>query len=192
MSIETAGPNQNSYITIQEANTILLTVQASFMPLGTNLIPDEDEPYLLEAAQDLDQLWDWTGCPTEMEQALAWPRRHVVKPGFTMPAEPGWRVPYDSEAWLRFRIDYLMAGASGIPTIPTDAVPRQIKEAQALIAVLRKNGSNLISDTQGDAQGLQLPGGLKIAYVNAIREAADIHKRTAQFGSFVGQPIVGA
>jgi hypothetical protein len=191
MPIETTGTNQNSYITMAEANAILLTVHASFMDIGVQLDANKDEPYLIEAARDLSQLFAWTGKPATVEQNLAWPRKGVVRPGYVQVGEPQWSVAGTDEDFLVYKILYL-SGSSNAPTIPDDVVPLEIREAQALIAVLRKNGSNLISDTQGDAQGLQLPGGLKIAYVNAIREAADIHKRTAQFGAFVGQSIVGA
>lgn len=191
MPIETTGINQNSYITVAEANAILLTIHASFMEIGTQLDLNADEPYLIEAARDLDQLFAWIGCPANTDQNLSWPRKGVVRPGYKRVGEPQWSVPASDADFLLYKVRFL-SGGSDAPTIPDDVVPMAIKEAQALIAVLRKNGSNLVSDTQGDAQGLQLPGGLKIAYVNAIREAADIHKRTAQFGSFVGQPIVGA
>ena len=191
MPIETTGTNQNSYITVAEANAILLTIHASFMDIGTQLDLNADEPYLIEAARDLDQLFAWVGCPTTKDQNLSWPRKGVVRPGYKQIGEPQWSIPASDEDFLLYKIMFL-SGSSAAPTIPDDVVPLAIREAQALIAVLRKNGSNLVSDTQGDAQGLQLPGGLKIAYVNAIREAADIHKRTAQFGVFVGQPIVGA
>ena len=192
MPIETTGTNQNSYITIAEANAILLNVHASFMAKGTQLATDEtDDAYLTEAARDLDQLFSWTGKPATVEQNLAWPRKEVVKPGYKRGYDATWDLNASDSEVLLYKAQYL-SGTSAAPTIPNDIVPLEIREAQALIAVLRKQGLNLISDTQGDSQGLQLPGGLKIAYVNAIREAADILKRTAQYGVFVGQPIVGA
>lgn len=192
MPIETTGTSQNSYVTIAEANAILLNVHASFMEVGTQLETNgSDDAYLIEAARDLDQLFAWIGQPTSTEQQRAWPRKGVIRPGYKQLGEPGWSFPASDEEFLLYKIQFL-SGSSAAPTIPDDVVPLEIKEAQALIAVLRKQGLNLISDTQGDSQGLSLPGGLKIAYVNAIREAADIHKRTAQYGVFVGQPIVGA
>jgi hypothetical protein len=191
MSIETSGPNQNSYITIAEANAILLTVHASFMEVGTQLDPLKDEAYLIEAGRDLAQLFAWVGQPTSTEQNMAWPRKGVPKPGYVTQGEPQWSVPGTDLDFLAYKVNWL-SGSSSAPMLDENVVPLEIREAQALIAVLRKEGLNLVSDNQGDSQGLQLPGGLKVAYVNAVRESADIHKRTAQFGVFVGQSIVGA
>jgi len=205
MTISTSGLDQNSYITITEANAILLLCNASFMDAGHQLsINGDDDAYLLEAARDLDYLWAWAGYRATNEQTMQWPRVRVPKPGQRIPCEPGW---YDEgtiwggthnwgtgiqlDPWLLYKIDFL-SGNPAFQMLDSTIVPQEIKEAQALIALLRKKGGNLISDDQDNAQGMVLPGGLKIAYVNALKQAADIHKRTAQFGQFVGTGIIGS
>jgi hypothetical protein len=188
MTITTSGDDQNSYITLSEANALLLTMKASFMDLGEQL-EEGDEAYLIESANDLEALWRWSGHPTENTQAMAWPRKFVRKPGWVQPCEPGWRTPYDAAEWMQYKVDYLSGSNVAAQFLPDDEVPRGIKEAQALIALLRKKDGNLIGDDQGDAQGTQL-GPMRISYVNAVRESADIHKRTGQLGLFIGDGLM--
>lgn len=188
--VVTSGPNQNSYITIDEANLLFLTLAPSFLGTDTAQLDETDTRYLLEAARDLDSLWSFKGAPTSNAQNLAWPRMYVDKPGFEMPGEPGWSTPYSLVDALQFKIDYLTPGRSAIPLIDHTTVPRQIREAQALIALLRKLGKNLVGDNQGDAKGLQLDSGFKIDYVNALRDSADIHRLLSGLGVFIGDRLL--
>ena len=187
VDVITTGENQNSYITFEEANALLLGMVASFFELGDQL-DEGDEAYLLEAASDLDCLWRWSGRPTDNQQALAWPRKDVAKPGFKIPAEPGWNTPYDPAAWLQYKIMYL-DGTQNVPMIDSATVPKAIKEAQALIAMLRKKEGNLIGDTNDDTLG-DVIGPLRTGYVNAVRKASEVHKRTSQFGNFIGDGLL--
>lgn len=188
--IITTGTGQNSYISLSEANSILLTVQASFFEPGSDLVED-DTPYLLEAFRDLQRYWDWKGAPATAEQVGMWPRKYVQKPGWQVPGEPGWSEPWTGPLdWIAYKMRYLDGGVGAAVYIPSDTVPLDIKEAQALIAMLRKSGGNLVGDNQGDLQGTQL-GKVKISYVNAIRESADIHKRTAHYGRFKAGLLTG-
>lgn len=188
--IITTGTTQNSYITLSEANALLMTIQAPFYEVGDQL-SEADTPYLLESFRDLERNWDWTGQPTADEQAAQWPRKYVKKPGWQVPGEPGWSVPengvYD---FLAYKMRYLSGETTSASYIPSDAIPLDIKEAQALIAMLRKSGGNLVGDNQGDLQGTQI-GKIKLSYVNAIRESADIHKRTGQYGRFKAGLLTG-
>ena len=186
--IVTSGASQNSYITLSEANALLLTMAASFMT-GTDALGNGDERYLIEAAADLSLLWDWSGEPTDDAQALAWPRRFVPKPGYRAPSEPGWSIPFDYADWIAFK-PYLYGATTADQFIGETVVPLHIKEAQALIALLKKQGGNLYGDNQGDLQGTQI-GKIKVSYVNAIRESADIHKRTGQYGRFKAGLLTG-
>lgn len=189
--VHTSGPNQNSYITIDEANLLFLTLAPSFVDDHEMAQLDHvDTRYLIEAARDLDTLWSFKGVPTDNAQNMAWPRRYVDKPGFEMRGESGWSAPWDYEAALQFKIDYLTPGRSAIPVLDHTAVPQQIKEAQALIALLRKLGKNLVGDNQGDAKGLQLDTGFKVDYVNALRDSADIHRLLAGLGLFIGDSLL--
>ena len=187
--IVTSGPTQNSYLDLATANAILLTCATSFMDIGEQL-DTLDEPYLLEAARDLESLWAWQGQPSDYNQALAWPRRYVTKPGFQMPCEPGWSAPWSQDAALEFKIDYLTPGLSAVPLLDPTVVPQQILEAQALLAMFRKKGGSLIGDTKNDAQGLQLDTSFKIAYVNPVRAAGDINKRLAGLGLYLGDSLL--
>lgn len=187
--IVTTGASQNSYITLSEANALLLTMAPSFMTDEVVTLQEADERFLIESAADINLLWDWQGEPTDPEQTLAWPRREVPKPGYKAPAEPGWSAPFDYADWIAFK-PYLYGATTADQFIPENVVPLHIKEAQALIAVLKKQGSNLVGDNQGDMQGAQV-GKLKISYVNAIRESADIHKRTGQYGRFKAGLLTG-
>lgn len=187
--IITSGPDQNSYIDLETANQRLLACAASFCPIGTQLSPG-DEAYLVEACTDMETLWDYMGIPTLNDQALAWPRRYVIKPGFQMPMEPGWNTPYDPVAFIQFKIDYLTPGRSSVPYVDDETIPVRIQEAQALLAVLRKQGGNLVGDDQGNDQGAQYDVGLRIAYVNAVRESADIHKRMSGYAVWIGEGIL--
>lgn len=189
--IVTSGAGQNSYITLSEANALLLTVAASFMSddAADNQLGVDDERYLIEAAADLNLLWNWDGEATDPAQPLAWPRRFVTKPGYRAPLEPGWSLPFDYADWIACK-PYLYGATNAAQFIPDDEAPQLIKEAQALIALLKKQGSNLVGDNQGDLQGTQI-GKIKVSYVNAIRESADIHKRTGQFGRFSAGLLTG-
>jgi hypothetical protein len=188
--IVTEGESQNSYITVSEANAILATIHSSFFEVGDTLNENEDTAYLCEAFRDLQRLWSWKGQPSTATQVGQWPRKYVTKPGWCVPGEPGWSVPecgqYD---WLAYKMRFL-DGTTAAEYLPDDVVPLDIKEAQALIAMLRKNGSNLVGDNQGDTQGMTV-GKVKISYVNAIRESADIHKRTGQYGRFLAGLLTG-
>jgi hypothetical protein len=114
----------------------------------------------------------------------------VDKPGFEMPGESGWSAPWDYDAALQFKIDYLTPGRSAIPLLDHTTVPLQIKEAQALLALLRKLGKNPVGDNQGDAKGLQLDSGFKVDYVNALRDSADIHRLLSGLGVFIGDRLL--
>lgn len=195
MSIEviTRGPGQNSYVTVEEANILLLSMDASFIDDDTprQLVGDLDTARLLEAAQDLDTLWRWSGQVTDPAQELAWPRRFVTKPGFERDRDPLWANQWDYGAAISYKYDFQMPGGpNAVPYLPSDAVPRQVKQAQAMIALLRKVGGNLVGDDKGDDYGNQLDSGFKVAYVNAIRDASDIHKRLAGLGWFIGDPLL--
>ncbi|MBX9753905.1 MAG: hypothetical protein K2X80_04070, partial [Pseudomonadaceae bacterium] len=166
------------------------TTKASLAELGEQL-ESGDEAYVLEAFNDLETMWRWTGTPTSNDQPAQWPRIYVPKPGWAVPGEPGWSAPGDDSDWLAYSIRFLRGTSITGAFLDSQTVPESIKVAQALIALLRKKEGNLIGDTQDDSQGLQI-GSLKVAYVNAIRQSADIHKRTAQLGSFIGDGLVRA
>ncbi|OJY60932.1 MAG: hypothetical protein BGP16_00905 [Sphingobium sp. 66-54] len=188
--IQTSGEGQNSYITLSEANAILMTTQTSFFEVGDQFETGE-EAYLIEAFRDLERLWDWAGQPATMDQSAQWPRKYVPKPGWQVPGEPGWSVPENNAfEWIAYKERYLTGGVQSASFISADTVPLDIKEAQALIAMLRKSGSNLVEDNQGGFQGTQL-GKIKLSYVNAVRESADIHKRTGHFGRFKAGLLMG-
>ncbi|KQN09077.1 DnaT-like ssDNA-binding protein [Sphingomonas sp. Leaf28] len=183
--VVTDGPDQNSYITIDEANLLFLTLAPSFLGDDTAQLNDTDVRFLIEAGRDLDALWSFKGQPTSNAQNMAWPRIYVEKPGFEVPAEP-----MDGDAFLQFKIDYLTAGRTIIPYLDHLTVPRPIKEAQALLALLRKLGKNPVGDNQGDAKGLQLDSGFKVDYVNALRDSADIHRLLSGLGVFIGDRLL--
>lgn len=191
MSVEiiTSGASQNSYISLAEAQALLLTMAASFQTGEADELADGDQRFLIEAASDLNLLWDWAGDPTDPAQVMAWPRSSVTKPGYRFPAEPGWTLPYSYGEFIYYK-SILASGFAADQFIPSDQVPTHIKEAQALLAVLKKQGSNLVGDNQGDLQGTQI-GKLKLSYVNAVRESADIHKRTGQYGRFKAGLLTG-
>lgn len=191
MAIITSGPGQNSYVTLEEANILLLQVRASFMEPNDQLHAT-DEDVLLEAAQDLETMWEWQGVQTDPNQDMAWPRKYVVKPGFRYPPAPGWHASWDHDAALQFKINFLIGANSAIPFLDENTVPHQIKVAQALLALLRDKGKNLIGDTRGDDKGMQLDTGFKVDYVNAPYESADIRKRVAALGTFIGDPMIRA
>lgn len=188
--VVTSGPGQNSYITIDEANLLFLTLAPSFLGGDAAQFDYTDTRFLLEAARDLDALWSFKGVPANNSQNMAWPRMYVEKPGFEMPGEPGWSAPYSDSDALQFKIDFLTPGRSVVPLLDHLTVPRAIKEAQALIALLRKLGKTLVGDNQGDSKGLQLDTGFKIDYVNAIKDSADIHRLLAGLGVFIGDRIL--
>jgi hypothetical protein len=191
MSVEliTTGGNQNSYITLSEANAILATTYASFYEVGETLEAG-GEVYLFEAFKDLERLWSWKGQPASADQVAQWPRKYVPDPNWRVPGEPGWSAPWTGDlGWLAYKARYLDGSVSS-SDIPDDVVPLDIKEAQALIAMLYKSGGNLVGDNQGDLQGTQV-GKLKLSYVNPIRESAAIHKRTGQYGRFKAGLLTG-
>lgn len=189
MTLITSGSDQNSYVTNSEANALLLTMAASFLTGDDALTDVDDDRFLIEAASDLQYLWRWAGWPTDLTQTMAWPRRYVTKPGWVPPLEPGWSTPYDEQMFMMYKVNVLSNSNPATEFVDQTAVPKAIKEAQVLIAVLRKQGGNLIGDNQGDAQGTKL-GSLTVSYVNAIRESADIHKRTGQYGTFIGDALL--
>lgn len=184
--VVTTGPEQNSYITVDEANLLMLTLAPSFAP-DPEQFADSDARFIIEAARDLDSLWDFSGIPTQNAQNMAWPRMYVTKPGFQMPCEP-----LGGDAFLQFKIDYLTPGRSAVPYLDQTTVPRAIKEAQALLALLRKMNKTLVGDNQGDTKGLQLDSGFKIAYVNEVRDSADIHRLLSGLGVFIGDHVLRA
>ncbi len=172
-----------------QANALILTMAASFFTGDDTLTDGDDDAYLIEAASDLEYLWRWSGWPTDLEQTMAWPRRYVTKPGWIPPLEPGWSLPYDETMFMFYKVNFLSQSNLASQFVDETTVPKAIQEAQVLLAVLRKQGGNLIGDTQGDSLGTQL-GQVKVSYINAVRESRDIHKRTAQYGSFIGEGIM--
>lgn len=71
-----SDPNQNSYVTEEEADTYF--ENRAFSSLWISFDPTEKEPLLILCSHMLDWYIKWKGFKTDPEQPMDWPRSSVI------------------------------------------------------------------------------------------------------------------
>lgn len=204
MAINTTGIKANSWIDLDDANLILMDIyhpdlwikdESKPTDLGSPFQLEPDHlPHLVEAARTISALWQFPGQRTEALQTLAWPRKCVRVPG----ARPGanWfsetypGLDPSQEAYARF-LAFDAPGFLADTIYPTDAIPGEVKEAQAILAALFVQGVTVWEDNKGDNTNVQL-GSIKIDNVNAVSRIMIVKERLARWGKFIGSHMSAA
>lgn len=121
------GASANSYVTLEEANTIVSEVFAILTALGIDTTgwdaigSPEDQPKtiaLITAAKRIDNL-PWVGVPLTTTQAMAWPRQQtdvvpIENANPTIPEDVKWAQVAEACALLLARSDSSRRSEQGI------------------------------------------------------------------------------
>lgn len=193
MGLETTGTNANSWQTIIQANQFLTDFAHPLVGPSPELNVN-DEPYLIEAAKEISRMWSFKGETVEPLQTLAWPRKGVLlegkKPSANWFANTFPHLDPDYEDYARF-LHFESPGLSNEPvTLPEDVIPREVLEAQAILAVFKTQNITLWQDNGFNASEIKIDGVGTIKQTNAVAAADAIFMRLAKWGSFRGASIV--
>lgn len=130
--------NATSYATIQQGDDYFSA--HPYPDTWEDASADEKCRALVTATRMLDSWYDWFGTASTLTQALLWPRRGVKRPGISEYEVPGavgseWNEP------------------SFATLIPSDEIPRQIREATIELAAALL-ASNRTADSDVETQGI--------------------------------------
>lgn len=193
MALETTGPNANSWQSIVQANQFLVDFYHPALGISPELSRG-DEPYLIEAAREISLMWRFRGEPVVSLQALAWPRRGVLLDG-KRPSGDWYGRTFPNldpslEEFATF-IHFESPGLSATPeTLPENMIPREVLEAQAILAAMKLKGITLWQDNAYDASEVKLDGVGTIKPLNAVAAADAVFMRLARWGAFKGSASV--
>lgn len=187
MALTTTGTKANSWVSLDDANLILLEVYSPDIPAGFQLTPDHI-PQLIEAARTISALWSFPGTRAEPLQTLAWPRKCVPVPS-ERPKGNWFSTTYPhldpaDEAYVHF-LAYEAPGFLATTIYPETEIPDEVKEAQAILAALFVQGVTVWEDNKGDNTQVQIDT-LKIDNVNAVSRIMIVKERLARWGKFIG------
>lgn len=187
MALTTTGTKANSWVSLDDANLILLEVYSPDIPAGFQL-NTEHIPQLIEAAKAISNLWSFPGTRVEALQTLAWPRKDVSIPS-ERPRSNWFSTNYPhldpaDEAYVYF-LAYEAPGFLSSTIYPADQIPDEVKEAQAILAALFVQGVTVWEDNKGDNTQVQIDT-LKIDNVNAVSRIMIVKERLARWGKFIG------
>lgn len=193
MGLQTTGQDANSWQTIEQANQFLTDFAHPLLGVSPEL-GDDDEPYLIEAAKEISRMWSFKGQQADPLQALAWPRKGVViegkKPGRDWFATTFPNLDPEVQDYAYF----LHFESPGISTtveyLPDDAIPREVLEAQAILAAFKVKGITLWQDNAFNASEVKLDGVGTIKPTNSVAAADAVFMRLARWGGFRGSSIV--
>lgn len=193
MGLETTGTNANSWQTIVQANQFLTDFTHPLLGDRPEL-NDNDEPYLIEAAKEISAMWSFKGQPVDPLQALAWPRKGVILDG-KMPGADWFarNFPHMDDCYEDFA-RFIHFGSPGLSNSPTyldeTAIPREVLEAQAILAAFKVRNITLWQDNGFNANEVKLDGVGTIKPTNVVAAADAVFMRLARWGSFRGTSIV--
>lgn len=198
MALITTGDNPNSWVTITQANLILVDVPNELLgyepeegqPKTFQLGPN-DVKYLIEAHKQIGSNFAFGGQKLDPRQRLPFPRKGFMLSGAT--GGPDWfptnfpNLSGDHEEYAR-QLHFLVPGLSLYSELPNDEVPEDVKEAAVILAALLKNGHSLFNDNKGDSTGYSV-GGISGDNINAVAMAQAVFQRMASWGTFIGARI---
>jgi hypothetical protein len=193
MGLETTGQDANSWQTIEQANQFLTDFAHLLLGVSPELL-DNDEPYLIEAAKEISRAWQFKGQQVDPLQALAWPRKGVVlegkKPGANWFRDNFPHLDCSYEEYARF-IHFESPGLSaGVEYLPEDHIPREVLEAQAILAAFKVRKITLWQDNGFNATEVKVEGVGTIKPTNAVAAADAVFMRLARWGTFRGAGMV--
>jgi hypothetical protein len=193
LALETTGPNANSWQTVVQANQFLVDFVHPLLGASPELSTD-DTPYLIEAAREISHMWRFKGEPVSALQALAWPRKSVALEAKR--AGPDWyssNFPNVDPALEEFAtfIHFESPGLSALPeTLGEDVIPREVLEAQAILAVFKVKKITIWQDNAYDASEVKVDGVGTIKPLNAVAATDAVFMRLARWGAFKGSSSV--
>jgi len=193
LALENTGPAANSWQTIPQANQFLVDFVHPLLGISPELGRD-DGPYLIEAAKEISRMWSWKGQPADPLQALAWPRKGVLleqgRPGADWFGRTYPHLDPSAEEYARF-IMFESPGLLTVPELlPESMVPREVLEAQAILAAFKVRDITLWQDNAFNASEIKLDGVGTIKPANMVAAADAVFMRLARWGSFKGMSIV--
>lgn len=194
MELLTTGANANSWVTLSQANIILLEVPASFYGYeGTDefQFESEDIKWLVEAHRQISSNWTFRGRKVDPRQRLAFPRT-----GFMIESagcagdwfETNFPHLPASHAAYTIALHWDTPGLSAYEELDNDEIPTDLKEAAVILAALLKNGGSLYEDNKGDSTAYSL-GGISGDNINAKATAEAVFQRVGQWGAYIGKNL---
>lgn len=151
----TAKSDSNTYITIAE---FVSYAENQGNTAAAEADEEQIEPALIRAAQYIEQKWRlmWAGARVDALQSMDWPRRGVAVPDFFDPFYDNAFTP------ISFQNTYF---------IPENVVPKEVKEAQSLLALATFGGTSLsttqLQPSYGRKTKLEKVGSLEVEYMTA-------------------------
>lgn len=194
MELITTGTEANSWVSLSEANIILLEVPAAFYGYDGDdefQFETDDIKWLVEAHRQITANFHFRGRKADARQRLAWPRKGFMIEQMGCPSD--WFETYfpnlpASHAAYTIALHWDTPGLSRYEELADDEIPADLKEAAVILAALLKNGGSLHSDNKGDATTYSL-GGISGDNINAVAQAEAVFQRVGQWGAYIGKNL---
>lgn len=187
MELRLTGTNANSWVSLDDANIILMDVPASSYGGTVVEFKADDIPFILESHRQISTLWRFSGKRMDARQRLAFPRiGFMLETGSPTSTWFADTYPHLDDSWepLANHIAWDL-GQARYSELANDEIPEDIKEAAVILAALHKNGLSLFEDNKGDSTTYGL-GPLSGDNINATAVAGAVFQRMARWGAWQG------